>query len=80
MTDFPSCPPEWKLLNGATWKLRKLKTVCRWLLTAQERHSKIIEVWTKTKDEVVKLTRGTLDTAGSVSTIVESGARGSLAS
>ncbi len=47
------------------------------LLTANERHTKIIEVWTDAKDHIVKLSRAQLDRNGAVFGMVESGARGS---
>ncbi len=78
MTDFPSVPARVATLKRGDVEVEEIeKQYADGLLTTQERHSKIIEVWTKIKDDVVKLTRGTLDTSGSVSTIVESGARGS---
>ncbi|TAL20255.1 DNA-directed RNA polymerase subunit beta' [Patescibacteria group bacterium] len=47
------------------------------LLTANERHSKVIEVWTQVKDRVQKLSKEVLDKRGSVFTMMDSGARGS---
>ncbi len=47
------------------------------LLTNDERYSKVIEVWTKTKDEVTKLNQDVLPEAGPVFTMISSGARGS---
>jgi len=47
------------------------------LLTGNERHTKIIEVWTDIKDRIVKLSRDQLDKSGAVFSMVESGARGS---
>jgi len=47
------------------------------LLTQNERHSRIIEVWTEVKDKIIKLSRSSLNKSGSVFTMVESGARGS---
>jgi len=47
------------------------------LLTQNERHSRIIEVWTETKDKIVKLSKESLLKTGPVYSMVESGARGS---
>ncbi len=47
------------------------------LLTESERYAKIIEVWTSAKDEIVRASRNSLDTDGSVFSMIESGARGS---
>ena len=47
------------------------------LLSKEEKSNKIIEVWTKVKSEIEKLVPKTLPEDGSVSIIVNSGARGS---
>lgn len=47
------------------------------LLTNSERYGKIIEIWTKAKEDIVEASHGAMDTEGPVHTMVESGARGS---
>ncbi|MFH2104944.1 MAG: DNA-directed RNA polymerase subunit beta' [Parcubacteria group bacterium] len=47
------------------------------LLTDEERYRKIIEIWSKIKDEITEVTVGALDKYGPVHMMVESGARGS---
>lgn len=47
------------------------------LLTEDEKHSKIIQVWTEIKDSVVKTSRESLDKTGPVFSMIESGSRGS---
>lgn len=47
------------------------------LLTDDERHNKIVEVWARAKDEVTRIVQGSLDTSGSVHAMISSGARGS---
>ena len=47
------------------------------LLSKDEKGSKVIEVWTKTKTELEKLVPGALPEMGSIFTMVDSGARGS---
>ena len=47
------------------------------LLTASERHSKIIEIWTEAKDDIVKQAKKSVIKTGSVYSMIESGARGS---
>jgi DNA-directed RNA polymerase subunit beta' len=47
------------------------------LLTASERHSKIVEVWMDCKDKIVKLSKEQMNKSGPVFSMVESGARGS---
>lgn len=49
------------------------------LLTDQERHSKVIEIWAQVKDEIQRLSKGILDKEGSVYAMIESGSRGSWA-
>ena len=47
------------------------------LLTDEERHARVVAVWTKAKDDVTKEVQESLDPLGSVFTIIDSGARGS---
>ena len=47
------------------------------LLTDAERHTKIISIWDKAKDEIAKVVPKTLDPNGSVYSIINSGSRGS---
>ncbi|MFA5051744.1 MAG: DNA-directed RNA polymerase subunit beta' [Patescibacteria group bacterium] len=49
------------------------------LLTNDERHIKVIEIWAHAKDRVQKVSRDALDKFGSVYSMIESGARGSWA-
>ena len=49
------------------------------LLTDSERYSKIIELWTKTKEEVAFVCTKNLDKHGPVYSMIESGARGTWA-
>jgi DNA-directed RNA polymerase subunit beta' len=48
------------------------------LLTESERYAKIIEMWTKTKEEVSEVCINELDKSGPVYSMIKSGARGSL--
>ncbi|MFH1047272.1 MAG: DNA-directed RNA polymerase subunit beta' [Patescibacteria group bacterium] len=47
------------------------------LLTQSERHSKIVDIWSSVKDKVTKLAKEHLPDSGSVSSMINSGARGS---
>ncbi len=47
------------------------------LLTEQERYSRVVQVWFKTKDEVEKHARTTLDPGNPIYQIMSSGAKGS---
>ncbi len=49
------------------------------LLTNDERHMKVIEIWAQAKDKIQKVSREALDPHGSVFAMIESGARGSWA-
>ncbi len=49
------------------------------LLTNEERHAKVIEVWAQAKDKIQKASRAALDKYGPVFSMIESGARGSWA-
>jgi len=78
MDDFPRLTAKKKVIEEGDHQVAQIKEQYEeGLLTAQERKSKIIEVWTKVKDDIIKLTRGILEPHSSVSTIIESGARGS---
>jgi len=47
------------------------------LLTDDERHAKVIEVWSQVKENIQKISRESLDVHGPVYAMIESGARGS---
>ena len=47
------------------------------LLTKSERYAKVIEIWTETKDAVIKMSKENMDKHGSVFSMVSSGSRGS---
>ncbi len=47
------------------------------LLTKDEKHAKIIEIWTGIKDQITKLSKECLDEYGPVNTMISSGSRGS---
>ena len=49
------------------------------LLTESERYAKIIELWTKTKEEITDICTNQLDKTGPVYSMIKSGARGSWA-
>jgi DNA-directed RNA polymerase subunit beta' len=49
------------------------------LLTESERYAKVIELWTKTKEEVTQICMDQLDRGGPVYSMIKSGARGSWA-
>jgi DNA-directed RNA polymerase subunit beta' len=80
MNDLPNIPEKQKIIEDGDTQIDEIQTQYdEGLLTSGERHSRIIEVWTKVKDDIVKLSRSSLDKTGTVFTMVESGARGSWA-
>ncbi len=48
------------------------------LLTKKERYTQIIKVWLDVKDRVQKLSKESLDKTGTVASMIDSGARGSI--
>lgn len=67
-----------KILEKAELEVLKIKKHYQdGLLTDAERKQKIIEIWEKTKNEIAKIVPQTLETNGSVYSIIDSGARGS---
>jgi DNA-directed RNA polymerase subunit beta' len=48
------------------------------LLTKRERYSQIVKVWTDVKDRIQKLSKESLDKTGTISSMIDSGARGSI--
>ncbi len=48
------------------------------LLTDDERHSKVIEVWAQVKERITKLVQHSLSSGSSIHSIITSGARGSI--
>jgi DNA-directed RNA polymerase subunit beta' len=48
------------------------------LLTKKERYSQIIKVWSDVKDKIQRLSKDSLDKTGTVSSMIDSGARGSV--
>ena len=47
------------------------------LLTKKERHSRIVQLWSDVKDQILKMSEESLDKFGSVHAMIKSGARGS---
>ncbi len=78
MDDMPKIPGRQEIIKAAEKQVDEVEHQHNMgLLTDSERHTKIIEVWMDAKDQIVKKSKNTLDPNGPVSTMVESGARGS---
>ncbi len=66
------------LIKEAEKKLDEVQTHYEaGLLTKEERHGKVIDIWAEVKNKITNFSRGALNKKGSVSAIIESGARGS---
>ena len=77
MADLPEVGKE-KLIAQGNAQVEEVESQYNeGLLTQNERHLKIIEIWTKIKDEVSTLSKKTLDPRGPVASMINAGARGS---
>jgi len=78
MADLPTLPERQKLIDDGDIEVDKIqKQFESGLLTQNEYHNKIISLWTAVKDDVIKLSKTSLDKDGSVFSMIDSGARGS---
>jgi DNA-directed RNA polymerase subunit beta' len=80
MGDLPEIPQKRELVNLGQDQVQEIQNQYEeGLLTDNERHSKIVEIWTDIKDQIAKLCISTLNKRGSVFAMIDSGARGSPA-
>ena len=78
MDDLPELKAKKELIKEADQKVEEIQNHYETgLLTAEERHIKIVEIWASLKDRITKLSQNSLDYFGSVFQMVESGSRGS---
>lgn len=78
MDDMPKIPEKDKIITEGEKIVDEVESQYDMgLLTDSERHVKIIETWMSVKEKIVGLSKNTIDPNGPVSTMVESGARGS---
>jgi len=78
MGDLPVIEKKKELIEKGNQQVNLIQEqYAQGLLTSAERHSQIITVWTDVKDEIIKLSKESLDKEGTVYTMIESGARGS---
>lgn len=78
MADLPRLAEREKLIERGNEEVDTIqKQYESGLLTQNEHHNKIIGVWTAIKDDVIKLSKESLDKKGPVFTMIDSGARGS---
>jgi DNA-directed RNA polymerase subunit beta' len=77
MDDFPKIVQKDELVKEADQMIRDTeREYGEGLLTQGERHTKILEIWTTTKDKILSHTKGVLDKNGPVYAMIDSGARG----
>jgi DNA-directed RNA polymerase subunit beta' len=78
MADLPMLGERQQLIDKGDEEVDKIqKQYESGLLTQNEYHNKIISLWTTVKDDVIKLSKTSLDKDGSVFSMIDSGARGS---
>jgi len=78
MDDLPPVPDKKGMVEDGERRIVEIESQYGdGLLTGNERHTKIIEVWTEIKDRIQKYSKEVLDKTGSVFTMMDSGARGS---
>jgi len=78
MSDLPDIPEKKAVIDEGNRQTEEVENqYAEGLLTQDERHRKIIEIWTGVKDRVMKLGKERLPKGGSVASMIESGARGS---
>ncbi|MDD4607428.1 MAG: DNA-directed RNA polymerase subunit beta' [Patescibacteria group bacterium] len=78
MDDLPDIPEKESIISQAEEKVALIEQqFADGLLSQDEKHLKIIEIWVEVKDRLFDLSQELIDKHGSVYTMVESGARGS---
>jgi len=78
MEDTPVPPKKKELIQKAEKELDEVRNQYEMgLLTKEERHARIIDVWTSIKNEIQEVSKKTLDQFGPVFAMIDSGARGS---
>ena len=79
MDDLPELPAKEAMLVEGNKSVAEIEDqFSEGLLTRQERYRKIVEVWMNIRDRVTKASKEVLDRKGSVFTMIDSGARGSM--
>ncbi len=77
--DLPAMPGKKALIEEGDAKVEIIEQQYKeGLLTKRERYTQIIKVWTDIKDRIQKLSKDALDKAGTVASMIDSGARGSV--
>ncbi|MBI4268621.1 DNA-directed RNA polymerase subunit beta' [Candidatus Uhrbacteria bacterium] len=80
MDDIPALSEKPEIIKKTEKRIEEVENQYEMgLLTFQERRSRIINIWTETRDVIAKLSKASLDRSSSVFSIIESGARGTWA-
>ncbi|MFA5954367.1 MAG: DNA-directed RNA polymerase subunit beta' [Patescibacteria group bacterium] len=78
MGDIPALPQKGPIIKETQLQIDEVEEqFADGLLTNDERHSQIVQLWTSAKDRVVALSKGMFPKDSPIFTMVESGARGS---
>jgi len=78
MSDLPEVKEREQIYNEAEMQIEEIyDQYQQGLLTDDERHIKVIEIWAQVKDRVTEFSRKALPNHGSVFSMIQSGARGS---
>jgi len=78
--DLPDMPVRDSLIEETNTKVESVQEQYEeGLLTQSERYTKVIQLWTETKDKISEAIKTSLDSRGSVYSMIQSGARGSWA-
>ncbi|MBI4142420.1 DNA-directed RNA polymerase subunit beta', partial [Candidatus Uhrbacteria bacterium] len=78
MADLPDLPNKTAILDASQAQVDAIEGQYEdGLLTDDERHAQVLQVWTDAKDKIVKHSKEVLDRTGSIFSMIESGARGS---
>ncbi len=77
--DLPTLNEKRKFLDTAEAEIEQIETQYeQGLLTAEEKHARVIEIWARTKNLVTKAAEAILPSNGPIYTMITSGARGSM--
>ena len=77
--DLPNLTGKQALVEDGERRIREIEEQYKeGLLTKGERYSQIIKVWADVKDQVQRMCKESLDPVGTVYSMIESGARGSI--
>ncbi len=80
MSGLPEVPGKADIIAEGDRRILEIEDYyAQGLLTQSERHAQVIKVWTEIKDRISDLAKQVLPKKGSAYTMIESGARGSIA-